>query len=80
MSHYISRHCTWRTTTYGDNVSISKRDIQTLGEHFDACRQSPSHLFALRCVAESTHGFVASRFITTLAILVLVFAAGYWAM
>lgn len=71
-------HCAWRTATYGENANTSKRDIQTLGEHLDACRKSPVHLFTLRCVAESTHGFVASRFITTLAIFILIFVLGYW--
>ena len=78
MSNHVTPHCAWRTAIYGDSLNTSKRDIQTLGEHLDTCRKSPAHLFTLRCVAESTHGFVASRFITTLAILVLVFVLGYW--
>ena len=78
MPHPVTPHCAWRTATYGDNVNTFNGDIQTLGEHLDACRKSSAHLFTLRCVAESTHGFVASRFITTLAIFVLTVALGYW--
>lgn len=78
MSHPAIPHCAWRTATYNDSVTHSKRDIQTLGEHLNACQNSPTHLFTLRCVAESMHGFVASRFITTLAILVLILVVGFW--
>jgi hypothetical protein len=80
MSHPATPHCAWRTATYGDNASSSKRDIQSLGEHLSACRNLPRHLFTLRCAAESTHAFIASRFVTTLAIFVVVVALGYWSM
>jgi hypothetical protein len=78
MSHPATPHCAWRTATYGDGEIISKSDTQTLGEHLNACQNSRLHLFNLRCVAESMHGFVASRFITTLAILVSVAALAFW--
>lgn len=78
MSHPATPHCAWRTATYGDHANSSKRDIQSLGEHLNACQNSPTHLFALRCAAESTHGFVASRFVTTLAIVALILVLGYW--
>ena len=78
MSHSATPHCAWRTATYGDSAIISKSDTQTLGEHLSACQNTRLHLFNLRCAAESAHGFVASRFITTLAILASVCALAFW--
>lgn len=80
MSQFATLHCAWRTATYGDDETLFTRDVQTLGEHLNACRKSPAHLFTLRCFAETMHGFVASRFITTLAILVLTLVVGFWVM
>ena len=78
MSHPVISHRAWRTSTYGDGAIISKSDTQTLGEHLSNCQNSRLHLFNLRCAAESTHGFVASRLITTLAILASIFALAFW--
>jgi len=78
MSHPVTPHCAWRTATGGDCAVLSPRDIQTLGEHLNACQISPTHFSNLHCVAESMHGFVASRFITTLVILFLIFILMFW--
>jgi hypothetical protein len=78
MSHSATPHCAWRTATYGDGATLSKSDTQTLGEHLSTCQNTRLHLFNLRCFAESAHGFVASRFITTLAILASVCALAFW--
>ena len=41
-------------------------ELAELGDHLNGCKASHSRLFALRCAAEDTNGFVSARFITTL--------------
>lgn len=47
-----------------------------MSDHLDLCRAMSSPLFALRCSAEAIHSFAATRFVTTLVIVVLLLAAG----
>jgi hypothetical protein len=49
-----------------------------LGEHMSACPQLHRHLMTLHGVVESIHGFVATRFITTLVVVAVVVGFGYW--
>lgn len=61
----------WSTASFGDTAATSPRDLSALGEHLDSCRESHGHLFALRCVAQTMHGFIAARFVTTLVVVAL---------
>lgn len=49
-------------------------ELMALGNHLGLCRSPHGHLFALHCVAESVHGFIVSRFVTTLVIVALLIA------
>ncbi len=51
-------------------------DLSALGEHLHRCRAPHGHLFAMRCAFDGMNGFVASRFVTTLVVAVLLIAAG----
>lgn len=42
-----------------------------MGEHLGSCQALHGRLFALRCVADTMHGFVAARFVTTLVVLAM---------
>ena len=68
----------WITATGGDPVAATPLDMFALGEHLGACRHKHRHLFALHCVAESLHGFAATRFVTTLLAISLLMGAAYW--
>ena len=57
----------WSTSSFGDTADTSPMELSALGEHLDHCRGSRGRLFALRSVAETMHGFVTARFVTTLA-------------
>jgi hypothetical protein len=61
----------WSTASFGDAADTSPLELAALGSHLSLCQGTRGRLFALRCVADSTRGFVAARFVTTLAILAL---------
>ena len=72
-THTIS-HPYWSTASFDSKVDPSAMDLLALGEHFARCQGSRGRLFALRCAAEATHGFVATRFVTTLVVVVALIA------
>lgn len=68
----------WCTASRSDASKSSGTDLRALGEHLSACPQMHRHLMTLHSVAESIHGFVATRFVTTLVVVALLFGGGYW--
>jgi hypothetical protein len=62
----------WSTASFGDTADTSPLDLSALGEHLDLCRRSRGRLFALHCAAQTLHGFVAGRFVTTVVVVSLV--------
>jgi len=61
----------WSTASFGDGADTSPLDLSVLGDHLDLCKGSHGRLFALQCAAEAMNGFVATRFVTTLAVVAL---------
>jgi len=49
-------------------------ELTLLSDHLLCCAQARSPLHRLRCVAESIDDFLAPRFVTTLALTMLVLA------
>ena len=70
----------WSTASFGDNAETSPLELSALQAHLTLCRQSHGHLFALQSLAQGLHGFVASRFLTTLVVLTLLLAVAslFW--
>lgn len=56
----------WSTASIPDAPDTSSMDLTSLVGHFDACQDSRGRWFSLHCLAESAHGFVAPRFVTSL--------------
>ncbi len=67
----------WRTASQGEAEETAPMALSTLGEHLDGCRASHGRMFALRCFAEATVGFVAGHFVTTLALVALLIGVGF---
>lgn len=63
----------WRTASFGDSADTSPMELSALGEHLDRCRGSRGRLFTLHCLAEALNGFLASRFVTTLVVVTILF-------
>ena len=61
----------WTTSSYGGTVDTSPLDLSALGDHLGACKNTHGHLFALHHAAQTLHGFVAARLVTTLVFVVL---------
>jgi len=70
----------WHTASHSDPTKSTRNDRAALGAHLTACPQLHRHLLTLQRVATSFHGFVATRFVSTLVILALLFGLGYWAL
>ena len=56
-------------------IDIATVELSALRTHIDHCNGCRERWFALRCVADSVHAFVAPRFFTTL--LMVVAAVGF---
>ena len=73
-----TRHRTpsWNTSSFGSAPGTSSLDVSALGHHLDNCHGLRDPWFALHCLADTMQGFVATRFLTTLAVVVLISGAG----
>lgn len=56
----------WTTASFGGAAETSPMELAALGDHLNGCKAVHGRLFALRCIAETTNGFVSARFISTL--------------
>jgi hypothetical protein len=66
----IFRPC-WSTASFGASAATSPLELSALGAHLTSCQGSHGRLFSMQSVAQTLHGFVATRFVTTLALLTL---------
>jgi hypothetical protein len=66
----------WSTASFGDAADTSPMELSVLEDHLDLCKGSHGRLFALHCAAEALNGFVAARFVTTLAVVALLIGVG----
>jgi hypothetical protein len=58
----------WSTTALGFSEDALPDDASALGKHLNHCKVAHGRLFAMRCVVDMLHGFVAGRFVTTLVV------------
>ncbi len=70
----------WSTAAFGEAADTSPMELSALGDHLHLCKGSRGRLFRLQCVAESMNGFVAARFVTTLAVIALLMGLAYMAL
>jgi len=59
----------WSTASFGDTADTSAMELSVLGEHLNLCKALSGRMFVVRCMAELTHTFVTSRFVTTLVVI-----------
>jgi len=65
----------WATAADGEAADTSPMELSALGEHLEHCSGARGRFVTLHRVAETMHGFVAARFITTMLVVSVVFAA-----
>ena len=71
MNTHIIFRPHWSTASFGASAEISQMELSTLGAHLTVCKSSNGRLPAMQYVAQTLHGFVATRFVTTLVVLTL---------
>jgi len=64
----------WSTAAFGDSADTSPLELSSLKDHLCVCRGTHRRLLALNCAAESMRGFVVSRLITSILLVVLLIA------
>ncbi len=69
-THLVSKRC-WSTASFGNPAQASSTELSALGAHFRLCQQPHTKLVKLQCLAQTMHGFVAARFVTTLVVVLL---------
>ena len=70
----------WSTASFGDTDGATVLDQSALQQHLALCTKSRGSLFVLQRGAETMHGFLASRFVTTLAMIALFIGAACFAL
>ena len=66
----------WHTRSNADSANATLTDAHALGAHLHVCTRYAGSLFAVKRGAECMHGFFASRFVTTLALIALFIGLG----
>jgi hypothetical protein len=61
----------WSTSSFADLAETSPGELSDLGDHMNGCKINSGRLFAMRVGAEHVHGFVASRLVTSLVVIIL---------
>lgn len=67
----VSTLRSWSTASFGEPEESVSLELSALGDHLGLCKSSHGHLFALHCAAETMHGFIVSRFVTTVVVVAL---------
>ena len=66
----------WTTATFGEAADTSPMELAALRDHLSSCNDARGRWFTLRCLADKMDGFMASRFVTSLAIAGVLVVAG----
>jgi hypothetical protein len=59
----------WSTASFSDSIDTAPGDLCALDQHLQHCQVGNHRLRALRRGVEAVHGFVAPRFVSTLAVV-----------
>ena len=69
----------WATSSAADAGDTTPAELDALGAHVSRCNGCRGRWFALRCVADAVHDFLAGHFVTTLLIAgAAIGAASIW--
>ncbi len=72
MTSLSTRSPLGRTASFAGSTNCALVDHSALGAHLEVCRHRSGTLFVVRRGAELIHGFLAGRFVTTLALIALI--------
>jgi hypothetical protein len=60
----------WSTAAFGGQADTSPMELAALEDHLALCQGENRHLSDFRLAAESMNGFVSTRFVSSLLLLV----------
>ncbi len=66
----------WSTAAYSAPPDTTPMELDALGEHYGHCQEGRGRWFSLQCMAETLHGSVAPRFVTTLVVATVLIGVG----
>lgn len=70
----------WSTSSFPHAADTSPMELRELGAHLVRCMGCRSRWFALQCVSDALHDFVARRFVTTLVAATTLIGIGTFAL
>ncbi len=65
----------WSTASFGASADTSPLELAALGAHLTLCQGDHARLQTVQRMAHTLHGFIATRFVTTLLLLTLLMGA-----
>jgi len=65
----------WSTACDGDSCDTTPMELTTLGAHVSACLATGSRFGRLQVAVQALHGAAASRFVTTMVLLLALLGA-----
>ncbi len=70
-----SHEAGWNTSSFANAADTSPQEWVELREHLDRCRASKGVMFSALSLSDTLEEFLAARFVTTLAVVVLAIGA-----
>jgi hypothetical protein len=70
----------WSTSSFSHAADTSPMELRELGAHLARCQGCRSRWFALQCVNDALHDFIARRFVTTLVVATALIGFGTFAL
>jgi len=71
MNTHVIVQPRWSTASFGDSADTSQLELSALQAHLTLCKRPRGKLLAIRFAAQTLHGFVAPRFVTSLVVVAL---------
>ena len=66
----------WSTSSFSHAADTSPMELRELGAHLADCVGCKGRWFALQCISDALHDFVARRFVTTLVVATALIGIG----
>lgn len=79
MQHITTSPPAWGTASRSGSTKSNGGDL-LLQDHLNACRQVQRHLMVLHGAVVHTHGFLASRLVSTLVFMAVLFSLAFWVL
>jgi len=71
MKNHVIVQPRWSTASFGNSAATSQLELSALQAHLTLCKRPRDKLLAIRFAAQTLHGFVAPRFVTSLVLVAL---------